>query len=280
MSQEALGLVETKGLIGSVEAADAMVKAANVVADRQGIHRRRLRHGDGARRRRRRQGRDRRRRRRRAARRRARLGARDSAAARRGRADPARRAQPRRPSDGRRRRLPQTDRDLASIAEARALRAGAPSRPWLELAEFTQEQIDAIVDAMAAAATAAGRGVRPARRRGNRLRRRRRQDPEEPLRVAEGLQLHPADEDGRRHRPARGPTRRRDRRAVRRRRRHRAVDQPDVDGHLQDPDRAQGALRDRAQPASRPPSGASRGSPRSWTRRRGAPARRPARSTG
>ena len=30
MSQEALGLVETKGLIGGVEAADAMVKAANV----------------------------------------------------------------------------------------------------------------------------------------------------------------------------------------------------------------------------------------------------------
>jgi len=30
MSAEALGLVETKGLIGSVEAADAMVKAANV----------------------------------------------------------------------------------------------------------------------------------------------------------------------------------------------------------------------------------------------------------
>ena len=31
MANEALGLVETKGLIGSVEAADAMVKAANVV---------------------------------------------------------------------------------------------------------------------------------------------------------------------------------------------------------------------------------------------------------
>jgi ethanolamine utilization protein EutM len=31
MAQEALGMVETKGLIGSVEAADAMVKAANVV---------------------------------------------------------------------------------------------------------------------------------------------------------------------------------------------------------------------------------------------------------
>jgi ethanolamine utilization protein EutM len=31
MSLDALGMVETKGLIGSIEAADAMVKAANVV---------------------------------------------------------------------------------------------------------------------------------------------------------------------------------------------------------------------------------------------------------
>lgn len=31
MSLEALGMVETRGLIGSIEAADAMVKAANVV---------------------------------------------------------------------------------------------------------------------------------------------------------------------------------------------------------------------------------------------------------
>ena len=31
MASDALGMVETKGLIGSVEAADAMVKAANVV---------------------------------------------------------------------------------------------------------------------------------------------------------------------------------------------------------------------------------------------------------
>jgi ethanolamine utilization protein EutM len=31
VSQEALGLIETRGLIGSIEAADAMVKAANVV---------------------------------------------------------------------------------------------------------------------------------------------------------------------------------------------------------------------------------------------------------
>ncbi|NIQ37104.1 MAG: BMC domain-containing protein [Proteobacteria bacterium] len=30
MAEKALGLVETKGLVGSIEAADAMVKAANV----------------------------------------------------------------------------------------------------------------------------------------------------------------------------------------------------------------------------------------------------------
>src|SRR6188768_3074451 len=49
--------------------------------------------------------------------------------------------------------LPQSDRDLASIAEARAL-ARRAKQAWLELAEFSQERIDAIVDAMAAAATA------------------------------------------------------------------------------------------------------------------------------
>src|SRR3954467_4505170 len=47
---------------------------------------------------------------------------------------------------------PQNDRDLTSIAEARAL-ARRAKQAWLELAEFSQEQIDAIVDAMAAAAT-------------------------------------------------------------------------------------------------------------------------------
>jgi ethanolamine utilization protein EutM len=31
MSQEALGMVETRGLVGAIEAADAMVKTANVV---------------------------------------------------------------------------------------------------------------------------------------------------------------------------------------------------------------------------------------------------------
>src|SRR2546427_10772231 len=46
----------------------------------------------------------------------------------------------------------QTDRDLASIAEARALACRA-KQAWLELAEFSQERIDAVVDAMAAAAT-------------------------------------------------------------------------------------------------------------------------------
>src|SRR4030095_2714518 len=46
----------------------------------------------------------------------------------------------------------QTDRDLASIAEARAL-ARRAKQAWLELAEFSQERIDAIVDAMAAEAT-------------------------------------------------------------------------------------------------------------------------------
>ena len=29
-NKEALGMIETKGLVGSIEAADAMVKAANV----------------------------------------------------------------------------------------------------------------------------------------------------------------------------------------------------------------------------------------------------------
>src|SRR6266436_2093597 len=46
----------------------------------------------------------------------------------------------------------QSDRDLTSIAEARSL-ARRAKQAWLELAEFSQERIDAIVDAMAAAAT-------------------------------------------------------------------------------------------------------------------------------
>ncbi|HWK10290.1 MAG TPA: aldehyde dehydrogenase family protein, partial [Vicinamibacterales bacterium] len=49
--------------------------------------------------------------------------------------------------------MPQSDRDLASIAEARALARRAKAAAPV-LAELTQAQIDAIVDAMAAAATA------------------------------------------------------------------------------------------------------------------------------
>src|SRR5437773_2301679 len=45
-----------------------------------------------------------------------------------------------------------SDRDLVSIAEARSL-ARRAKQAWLELAEFDQARIDAIVDAMAAAAT-------------------------------------------------------------------------------------------------------------------------------
>ena len=48
--------------------------------------------------------------------------------------------------------MAQTDRDLASIAEARALARRAKEAAPV-LAEFSQEQIDAIIDAMAAAAT-------------------------------------------------------------------------------------------------------------------------------
>jgi acetaldehyde dehydrogenase (acetylating) len=46
-----------------------------------------------------------------------------------------------------------TNRDLTSIAEARAL-AQRAKKAWLELAEFDQPRVDAIVDAMAAAAAA------------------------------------------------------------------------------------------------------------------------------
>ena len=126
---------------------------------------------------------------------------------------------------------------------------------------------------MAAAATAARGGARPARRRGNRLRRRRGQDSEEPVRLREGLRVHPADEDRRRHRATRRSQGRRDRRAVRRRRRDRPVDQPDVHRHLQDPDRARRRAARSSSARTRPPSAASRASPKSWTRRRARPAR-------
>src|SRR6266850_631579 len=48
--------------------------------------------------------------------------------------------------------MPQTDRDLASIAEARSLARRAKAAAPI-LAEFSQDQIDSIIDAMAAAVT-------------------------------------------------------------------------------------------------------------------------------
>jgi acetaldehyde dehydrogenase (acetylating) len=50
-----------------------------------------------------------------------------------------------------------SDRDLTSIAEARALAQRAKAA-WLQVAEFSQERIDAIVDAMAAAAEGQAEG--------------------------------------------------------------------------------------------------------------------------
>ena len=236
-------------------------------AGRQGIHRRGLRHRDGARRRRRGQGRDRRRRRGRAARRRAGLGARDSAAARRSRKDPpeARRTPRRRnPSVGHAWRQPTapTDRDLASIGEARTLaRRAKEAAP--ALAEFSQEQIDAIVDAMAAAVTPqaealarlaheeTGYGVVADKVQKNLFASEKIYNFIRPMKTVGVIA------------PARGSQGHRDRRAVRRRRGDRPVDQPDLHRDLQDPDRAQGALPDRHQPAPVGRRAASRGSPRS-----------------
>ena len=77
MAQQALGMIETKGYAAIVEAADAMLKAADVTAGQYHEIGARHRVGVRARRRRRRQGRRRRRRRRGAARRRGRRRDRD-----------------------------------------------------------------------------------------------------------------------------------------------------------------------------------------------------------
>ena len=61
MASDALGMVETLGLIGSVEAADAMVKTANVVLVGKEYIGGRLRDGAGSGRRGGREGRHRRR---------------------------------------------------------------------------------------------------------------------------------------------------------------------------------------------------------------------------
>ena len=168
--------------------------------DRQGVHRRRLRHGAGPRRRRRREGR------------RPTPGAPPPAAsasssrstsfprpARRSRSESANARGGRKACRPSAAAAARPDRDLASIAEARAL-ARRAKHARLDLAEFSQEQIDAIVDAMAAAVTPqaealarlaveeTGYGVVADKIQKN------------LFASQTGLQVHPADEDGRRHR--------------------------------------------------------------------------------
>ena len=94
------------------------------------------------------------------------------------------------------------------------------------------------------------RGAGEARGRGDRLRRRRRQGPEESVLGRSRLPIHPADADRRRAAAPRRSEGRRDCRAVRRGCGDRAVDQSDLDRHLQDPHLAEGAMRHRHQPAS------------------------------
>ena len=116
---DALGMIETKGFVGMVEAADAMVKAAQGRARRLREDRRRLRHRHRARRRRGGQGGDRSRAARGRARRRGGLGARDSAPARQHRSRCCRSAASRRRRAKRRRR-----RQVASNGSADGPRQG------------------------------------------------------------------------------------------------------------------------------------------------------------
>ena len=210
MSQEALGLVETKGFIGSVEAADAMVKAANVtligkeyigagyvtVMVRGDVGAVKAATDAGAA----------------AARRVGELGRRSTSSP--GRTPKSngssRRARivaaiPRCACRLVRRRDPDSHRIRPrSRLDRRGPRARPPRQAGLARARRVQPGTDRRHRRRdGRRRDAAGRGVRPARRRGDRLRRRRRQDPEESVRVAEGLRLHPADEDGRRHRAPR-----------------------------------------------------------------------------
>ena len=80
--------------------------------------------------------------------------------------------------------------------------------------------------------------------------------------------------------PHRGPAGHRDCGAVRCGRGDRAVHEPHVDRHLQDPDLAQSAVRDRPQSSPLRRALHHAASPKSWTRRRGAPGRPRTASTG
>ena len=142
----------------------------------------------------------------------------------------------------------QTDRDLASIAEARALAQRAKQRLARSWPSSARSRIDAIVDAMAAAADAAGRGVRPASPSRKPATASSADKIQKNLFSAQKVYtfIRPMKTVGviARHEDTRVD---RDRRTIRRRGRHRAVNQSNVDGHLQDPDFAQGALCHRAQ---------------------------------
>lgn len=126
MPFEALGMIETKGLIGAVEAADAMVKTANVVLVgkeyigagyvtvmvRGDVGAVKAATDAGA-----------------AARRRARVSTRHSPPAHRGRKDSSQgRQRPRYYVGSQQAQAVQTGRDLALMAEAARLR-GAPTKP-------------------------------------------------------------------------------------------------------------------------------------------------------
>ena len=205
MSMEALGMVETKGLVGAIEAADAMVKAANVVlvgkeyigAGYVTVH--------GPRRRGRGEGRDRRGRRRRAARGRARQRARDPAAPRRRsrrscpRAGPA----PKKAASSRRtssmaptRRRPPLDpggaqRSPPGPGTPRGRSPASPRSRWT--GSWTR---------WPRRPRARGGAPGPPRPRGDRLRQRRGQDAEEPLLRRGRPRVHPPAADG--GHPARG----------------------------------------------------------------------------
>ena len=259
MSQEALGMVETRGLIGAIEAADAMVKAANVLLVGKeyigaGYVTVMVRGDVGA----------------------------VKAATDAGARPPGAWASSSRSTSSRAR----TRRSSASCRSPPSSAAPWPSpsrparpRPGVRprgphagpsregrarrpRRAVRRKRIDAIVDAMAAAATAraeafarlaceeTGFGVVADKIQKN-------------LFASEQVyRVHPPHADGGRHRPRRGAEDRRDRRAVRRRGGHHPVDQPDLDGHLQDPHRPQGALPHRAEPAPGRRARASRAWPR------------------
>src|SRR4026208_350942 len=119
---------------------------------------------------------------------------------------------------------PTSNKDLESIAPARAL-ASAARQAQSQLAELSQEQIDAIVAAMADAVTPQAEALARLAVEETGYGGVREQSQENPLAPPPVPRFHKADADRRCHQPDRRPEDRRDRRALRRRRRHRPFDQ-------------------------------------------------------